>query len=362
MKIHNLRLRQFRNLNKISLEFHKGLNIIVGDNGQGKTNLVESLVFLSSGRSFRVSDDQLLIQRDESFASIDAQLDSSNHLRVVISDKGKHMQINKNVIRRLSDFMGQCNVVLFSPDDLNFISDTPRRRRHDIDLELGKISSQYINDLSSYNKVLSERNAHLKSFSIDEDYLEILTQQLIKNEIPIIQTRSKFTKDIISYINKTYRLLTESNDSVSLEYKSPLSNDGDLEEGLRHRMKESLQRDIDTRMTNVGIHRDDFIFKINDEPVLHVASQGQRRMLMIAYKLALITLIHEQQAYYPILCLDDLFSELDSGRRENVLKMLPEAMQVFITTTDIDFIKTDREHFVFEVVDGAVSKHLGGTV
>ena len=362
MKIHNLRLRQFRNLNNVSLKFHSGLNVIVGDNGQGKTNLVESLVFLSSGRSFRVADDSLLIHTAKEFASIDADLDNSTQLKVVISDKGKYMQINQNTVKKLSDFMGQCNVVLFSPDDLNFISDTPRRRRHDIDLELGKMSNQYIGLLRSYTKLLTERNAHLKSNSVDYDYLEILTDQLIKSEEPIICIREKFSREIIPYISEIYQKLTGTESLVSLEYKSPVSCDGDISSKLLQRMRDSLQRDIETRMTNVGIHRDDFIFKVDGSPVLHVASQGQRRMLMIAYKLALVELIHKQSQTYPILCLDDLFSDVDSGRRKSVVEMLPDAMQVFITTTDLSFIITDRDHYVFEVESGQVRQKLGGSV
>ncbi|WP_240915974.1 DNA replication/repair protein RecF [Erysipelothrix sp. HDW6C] len=357
MRVNQLTLQQFRNVSQMGLDFPHNLTVFIGDNGQGKTNIIESLVFLSSGRSFRVNDDRYLIQDKKQFAKIDAILDSKHRLGVVISEQGKFLQVNQNVIKKLSDFIGYCNVVLFNPDDLNFFTDAPRKRRRDVDFELGKISKDYLAILSRYTRVLSERNAYLKSKALDTDYLEVITDELVSVQIPIIKQRNAFRKRIEPRINHYYQMITQQDVHVTLDYRCSVSpEDEDIKTSLHTKMKESLRRDQELRMTQVGIHRDDFVFKVEGIPVVNVSSQGQKRMLMIAYKLALVDLIFESQGYYPILCLDDLFSELDETRRKLVIEILPAAMQVFITTTDLRFIMTERELNVFDVRGGHVHK------
>ncbi|UPU38431.1 DNA replication and repair protein RecF [Erysipelothrix sp. Poltava] len=193
MKVKNLELKQFRNISNLNLSFNKNINVFVGDNGQGKTNIIESLVYLSSGRSFRVSSDEYLIQYGNEFLSVIADIEDQNNtqnLKVVLSSAGKYLQVNQQPLKKMTEFIGRCNVVLFNPEDINFYSNSPRKRRREIDFELGKMSKRYLNQLSLSNKLLSERNAYLKNKNVDQDYLEILTEKLVDASILIIEMRA----------------------------------------------------------------------------------------------------------------------------------------------------------------------------
>lgn len=355
MLIKNLVLQQFRNFSKADLHFTKAITVFVGNNGQGKTNLVESLVFLATGRSFRVRDDSVLIQHKQVVATIDAVLESGKHLKVAISSKGKHMVVNGGAVSKVSDFIGHCNVILFAPDDLSFFTDSKRRRRHDIDLELGKISKGYLKLLGDYNKMLSERNALLKQPQWDLVYMDLVTNSLIDKMLPIIKQRLTFSQRLEPHINKIYRFLTQDTSEIKIIYNGPLNDSSYTHGNLKLRFDASLERDKHLKASQIGIHRDDFTFMMDGNPINEVASQGQRRMIMLAYKLAVLFLVKEKTGSYPILCLDDLFSELDKVRRQRVLKLLPEAVQVFITTTDISFIETNRDIQIVHVNNGEIS-------
>lgn len=361
MRINNLTLRKFRNIDFCELEFPKNLNIFVGNNGQGKTNLIESIVYLSSARSFRVSDDKVLIQHNEPFCEISALVkrkEDQSRIRFVLSDAGKYLTLNNQVTKRLSALMGLCNVVLFNPDDLNFFTYAPRRRRREIDFEMGKLSQNYVEHLSRAAKLLNERNAYLKQSAYDSDYLGVLSQELANVSAIIMKQRYEFVLRLQALITQHYQFLSDRDDVITFEYKSPVPISTTLEEDLLKKMADSLQRDRDFRLTHVGIHRDDFILKINDIPVVEVSSQGQRRMLMLAFKFAIVALIYEKRSMYPILCLDDLFSELDETRRVRVMELIHEDMQVFISTTDLSFINTQRGRDIFRLIEGNVQKEV----
>lgn len=361
MRINSLTLRKYRNIDFCELNFQKNLNIFVGNNGQGKTNVIESIVYLSSARSFRVSDDKVLIQHNEPFCEISARvtrLQDQSNIRFVLSDSGKYLTINGLVSKKLSSIMGLCNVVLFNPDDLNFFTFAPRKRRREIDYEMGKLSHNYVDLLLNANKLLNERNAYLKQSQVDEDYLAVITTELIKVSSIIMKQRFEFTKQIQVLVTKFYQFLSDCNDEITFEYRGPVSVGESTEMELLQKMHESLQRDRDFRLTHVGIHRDDFIFKINGIAVVDVSSQGQRRMLILAYKFALVELIYEKRNFYPILCLDDLFSELDEMRRSRIMELLHEDMQVFISTTDLSFINTHRSRDVYRFNEGNIQKEV----
>lgn len=360
MRINSLVLKQFRNIQSCELVFENNLNVLAGNNGQGKTNVIEAVVFLSSCRSFRTSDDSLLIKKGSTFGKIEARVDNktqdNNQLKVVISESGKYLSVNQAVLGKLSEFIGHCNVVLFNPDDVYFFSQAPRKRRREIDFELGKLNSAYLTRLSLVMKLLNERNACLKAKEVDRELLQVITQQLAQASVLIIEARQKLVDQLEPRINSYYQLLSESRDVVTLDYEGCVPISDTTAEHLIRRMEDSRKRDLDTRASNVGIHRDDFVFKLNDVAVNGSLSQGQKRMLILAYKLALVDLIHEQDGQYPILCLDDLFSELDTQRRRTVLELINEDIQVFISTTDIEFIETKRSISCYWVDNGIVRK------
>lgn len=361
MRINSVQLRQFRNLNQVSLKFDNNINVFIGNNGQGKTNFIEALVYLSSGRSFRLQNDINLVQKDKEFAEIQAELFKNNNrisLRAVLSDQGKYFQVNQVSIPLMSDFIGNCNIVLFNPDDLQFFTSTPSKRRREFDFELGKMSKKYMRHLSIASKLLSERNAYLKIQSIDHDYLKIITDQLIQESIYIIQSRDALVKKLEPMINEKYQYLSENQSQIEIEYKTSITNIKNIKSELDDKMLSSLQRDLDLKMTHVGIHRDDYIFKMNGMPVSNVASQGQKRMIILAYKLALVDLIYSKAKEFPVLCLDDLFSELDKTRRKRVLMALDKDLQVFITSTDKGFIENRTQVSLFNVVEGEINREV----
>ncbi|HZJ87274.1 MAG TPA: DNA replication and repair protein RecF, partial [Erysipelothrix sp.] len=263
--------------------------------------------------------------------------------------------------KKLSDFIGLSNVVLFNPDDIQFFVQAPRKRRKEIDYELGKSSKTYLQNLLHVNQYLQNRNAYLKQHQQDPIYLDTLDQQIADLSELIIIKRLEFTKYMSSKTNKYYQQFTDSHDLITLTYECCVDLEKDnYNHALLNKMKDNRQRDLDLKMTNVGIHRDDFIFKINDDHVVDVMSQGQRRMMMIAYKLAIIDWFMELNQKKPIFCMDDLFSELDEEKRNLVLKHLHKDLQIFITTTDLDFIQTNKDKKIFEIEKGKVRRSLNG--
>lgn len=359
MKINNLTLRNFRNIAETNLSFSDHLNIFYGDNGQGKTNIVESIVYLSSARSFRVNDDKNLVRINQLFAEVKGTIineKKSKILRSVISEQGKYFEVDHQNLNLMSDFIGHCNVVLFNPDDLNFFSASPKFRRREIDYEIGKMSKKYLTNLTLANKYLKERNAYLKNSQVDLDYLEVITIKLVEVSYEIMSIRSVFVDRISPLVNAYYQKLSGKSIPLSLHYESLLAKDNFTQEALLNIYKNNVQRDLDFKSTNQGFQREDFIFKIGDVLVSNVASQGQKRMIMIAYKLAVIDLFYKRTRSFPIFCLDDLFSELDEEKRDRVLNLLPESMQVFITTTDLSFVESKKNKTVFKVIEGNVFK------
>lgn len=358
MKLDSLSLVNFRNINEASLQFHDHLNIFIGKNGQGKTNVIESIVFLSSGRSFRVLDDKVMIRNSQSFAKIEGIVDYRS-LSIVLSEEGKYLKYNNRVLNRLSEFIGLCNVVLFNPDDLQFFNQAPRKRRREIDFELGKSSNEYVVNLSKVNALISERNAFLKSNVDDMSFLDVIDEQIVMYSKDIMDKRLAFIKALSWRINKVYRDISGDDVSVELEYVAPVVMVDDYIDALRKRIRDSRGRDLQFKSTHIGIHRDDYVFKIDGKPVIHVMSQGQRRILMVAYKIGVIEWFIEEMNQVPIFCMDDLFSELDSNKREAILSYLNPLVQVFITTTDIEFIRTQKDRYVFAVDAGVISKEEG---
>lgn len=353
MKIDSLNLFHYRNIESIEMKCHPSINVLVGDNGQGKTNIVEALVYLSFGQSFRVSDDKLLIMNDEPFAKIDSKAVDGDELSIVISKEGKYITRNGAVLKRLSNLIGIMNVVLFQPDDLNFFTNAPRLRRREIDYELGKANHQTLQHLTRHRQLMSLRNSALKSESVDMDYISIIDEELIKISVDLIRWRSAFIQDLQERIYVYYKRLSHSDIDVSIVYQSVVDPSSDtLEQDLREKMTASLQRDLMFKMTHVGTHRDDYIFKMDGGDVAHRASQGQRRMLVLAYKFSLIDYFKEITGQTPILCLDDLYSELDQHKRNELLNWIPEDVQIFITTTDLAFIDPYIKGKIFNIDKG----------
>jgi DNA replication and repair protein RecF len=355
MRISHLILKDFRNYQSCDLKFSHQICVLVGDNAQGKTNLLESIYFLSNARLFRTSDEKACIRFNQEFALIKASLDHDINLKVVVHPKGKTLFVQNQLLKKTSEFVGKLNAVLFSPSDLDLFEASPKARRYLIDVELGKINPTYMHYLSHYNRTLKERNALLKETKLDHTYLEVLTRQLIDDQKILIPIRKIFVSQLNDEIIKIFPKLSLVNNTVQMRLMG-ISEEEDLEESLVKRYEKSLERDVLFKQTHVGIHRDDLHFTLDDQEVSEVASQGQKRMFVIAIKAALVNVIATYTHERPVLLLDDVFSELDAKRREALYLFLHNQGQTIITSTDEESIEPwlkEKVQFI-DVVEGKI--------
>lgn len=362
MYIKNIQLRNFRNYENAYIEFNPSINLITGANAQGKTNLLESLVYLSLTRSHRIVDDKKLIRNDEMFAGIDCNFVDTDEkdIEVIIHPNGKTLMIHKSPLKKSSEFIGLLNVVLFSPDDLRIFNDQPKERRRVMNQEITKVSTKYLLSLNQFQMYLKDRNALLKSEKIDLNYLDILDEQMSKVEAQIIRERRKFIEVIQSVISKIYQELSGSEIKLEVMYKTFIEDTEELEEKILEIHRESRQKDMEYHITKVGIHLDDLIFKMDDQNLIYFASQGQKRMVMLSFKLALLNYIKLMTKKQPILLLDDVLSELDYSRQKKLLQMVQLDFQCIITTTEIpDFLK-HADMTEFRIEGGKIFPLTGG--
>ncbi|MDL2276028.1 DNA replication/repair protein RecF [Breznakia sp. OttesenSCG-928-G09] len=365
MKIKKLKILNFRNYQNEELHFDNGIHVIIGKNGQGKTNLLESIYYLSCTKSHRIKDDHSLINKNSSFFNLDACITKNQkdvEIRCNVSDSGKNLFLYRNPIQKVSDFIGFFNAVMFYPDDMNLFGSTPKRRRQFIDLELGKLSKTYTNTLNNYYKVLKERNSYLKNGSVDPLFLDTLDDQLITYQMKIVKQRKKFIEDILRKSNDFYLSLSNDNTVIDYRYVSDVMYDEDemvMCKELKAKYLKVREKDLYFKSSSIGIHRDDYIFYMNGNEINTFASQGQKRILLLSLKLGIVYTIYELTKDYPVLILDDVFSELDEERRKRLLTLLPDEIQIFISTTDFIKIEDDKNINYWMVDDGNIEKIRG---
>ena len=358
MKIKSLTLRDFRNILSLSVSFHESITILVGDNAQGKTNLLEAIYFLSTGRSHRVNDEQVCIRHGQDSALIKGTIEGSNpfELKVVLHPQGKSLFYQHTLLKRSSEFIGKMNAVLFSPSDMELFDASPKARRRFMDTELGKINPVYVDLLSKTMKLLKDRNMILKEKVIDETYLEVVTQRMIEYQVDLIRLRTAFIDRLNASLNRYFKRLSLSDDQIQIDYQGPVKWSLDCAQELSEKYANHHERDVFMKMTSVGIHRDDLSFRLNGIPVSEIASQGQRRMIVIALKCALLDVIEETIGEKPILLLDDVFSELDANRRKALFTTLHQNTQTIISTTDLEHVKEwlSEAVLIYEVSAGKI--------
>ena len=359
MKIHHLKLLNFRNYEKMEVSFSPKYNIIFGNNGSGKTNLVESIYVLALTKSFRGTVDKILLMNSKDVCRIEGEVSDkyTNKYKLILKDGGKKVKINNTKVDKLSDYISQISVVLFNPDDLRFIKDSPTIRRKAINLEISQINNSYLKNLNMYNKLLKQRNSYLKTTNINanssSEFLTILTNKLVDYGEKIYESRRKYINLLNQKIGELYNSICGIQD-LNLEYSSDYK-DFDREKILK-KYQDNLNRDIILGKTTVGIHHDDIKFKLEGYNIKDYGSEGQQKNAIIAYKLTELEIFYQIRGNYPILILDDLFSELDRLKINNILNLINDDIQTFITTTEIDKINDNvlSNSKLFEVVDGYV--------
>ncbi len=340
MRISQLTLRQFRNYPKAHFQFSPGTNVIVGQNANGKTNLIEAIYLLSVAKSFRTRINTEMVMFDTSFAKIEGDVDAHSrhyHLEMVLSQEGKRAKVNGHEMTKSSDFVGIINVVVFTPDDLFLIKGSPRERRRFMDIELSKLSNSYLYHFNQFSHLLKERNLYLKSEKIDPVYLDVLTSQLVDEQLILIARRQSFVSKLNVEAQKAYARIASQKESMTVTYQSGFDlTASDLRQSLMHTYAHDRERDIRFGMTHHGIHKDDLMIALNEREAHLYASQGQQRSIVLALKIALLQLIYDEIGEYPILLLDDVLSELDDRRKTMLLDLLNDKIQTFITTTSLE--------------------------
>ena len=361
MWLKNLSIKQFRNYHNIEVDFNPKLNVFVGRNAQGKTNLLESIYFLALTRSHRTKTDKNLIQFEEEQLQVSGLLQKKTAtipLEIDLTQKGRITKVNHLKQARLSDYIGHMNVVLFAPEDLQLVKGAPAIRRKFIDIELGQIKPIYLSDLSSYNHVLKQRNTYLKSTqNIDETFLSVLDDQLVEYGCRVMIHRAEFIQKMDFFGQKKHFDISDQLEELSIRYQPSVNfvDKEHLADSFYRALQKSRSRDLFKKNTGVGPHRDDMIFLINGIEA-SFGSQGQHRSLVLSIKLAEIELMEGITKESPILLLDDVMSELDNNRQLKLLETISHNIQTFITTTSLDHLQNLPDNLsIFTVNDGQLS-------
>ena len=340
MIIKELTLHNYRNYSSKHFEFKPGINIILGDNGVGKTNVVEAIYYQSLARSFRGVDDVDLIKYNSDYASISSKIEIGNlnrDITTIISKNGRQVMINNKSIERISDLAKTINVILFEPKDVLLFKGSPKERRNFLDISLTKHTESYLSAISRYNKVLKDRNEVLKQPNVDQTLLETTTEMLIKAAAPIVQYRESYLKDINDILNKITRALTGVHARTEIIYHPFVKNDENYETNARNAFNKALEADLKQKATSIGIHREDFSINLFDKDIATFGSQGQNRLVALALKLSPYFLIEDKDKR-PIVVLDDVMSELDEKHQNVLIKFLKKFEQVFITATKLKIV------------------------
>ena len=338
MNITKLELTNFRNYKKQIFDNFSNLNIIIGKNGIGKTSIIEAIYLGSLAKSFKTNNEQLIMRNDSEFFRIKIyyfDYGPKKNLEVFYDKDGKKTKINSKIQRKLSEFISQYRVIILSPDELKLIKSSPNTRRNYINIQISQLHKEYLHFLNNYNILIKNKNDFLKKLmfnsNLDRRYLDILDEKIVEEGMKIYSYRKKYIDMINDYINDIFTNY-QQNSQVSIKYISDYEVDD--KEKLLNILKKNRNKEINIGMTAFGIHRDDYEFIQNGNNAKEYSSQGIQKLIVLAMKLSEVQIFVEKYEIYPILLLDDLFSELDEKNRNNIFKSLDSKIQVFITTTD----------------------------
>ena len=371
MKLKELKLTNFRNYKEVKLEFNPNINIFIGDNGSGKTNILEAIYILSLTKSGRYGTDSDLIKNGEANLTISGVVnfdDYEKSYKLSLDKFTKRVYINSNQIKKISNYIGEFAVTSFLPNDIEIIKGSPSIRRNTLNIQIGVLYNNYLTYVNEYNSLLKIRNEYLKRLNIngmaDSKYLDVINSKMIDISVKIYYFRFFYISEINKILPSIYKKLS-SNLDLSIDYQNSLGifeyDESKIREILQTKYKKNLYKEMMQGITLVGLHRDDLVFKINSLESKVYASEGQQRLIVIAYKIAELLVYKKIKKEYPVLLLDDVFSEIDIKRRNNIVKFLRKDIQVIITTTDLEEIQLDlvREAKIFKIKNGEI-KIKGG--
>lgn len=368
MRLTELSLKQYRNYQAQTVSFSPHINVLIGENAQGKTNLLEAIYVLALTRSHRTSNDRELIKFGEAFAKITgkvARADKTTTLELVVANQGKKARVNGIEQAKLSQYLGQLNVVLFAPEDLTIVKGSPAQRRRFIDMEFGQMNPRYLYALSQYKALLKQRNQYLKQLKYHQQHdlvlLSVLSDQLADFGGQIVAERTRLLAQMSEFAAVIHQTIASDKEQLAFHYQSQVAeadraSAAAATAALSQLFESNRAREIEQGTTLVGPHRDDVAFMVNGKNVASFGSQGQQRTTALAVKLAEIDLMKAQTGEYPLLLLDDVLSELDDNRQTHLLAAIQDKVQTFLTTTSLDGIIEDliETPEVFHVAHGTL--------
>ncbi len=356
MIVKSLSLGDYRNIEKLNIEFSPGVNILYGSNAQGKTNILEAMYMCATGRSMRTHIPKEVISFGKDSAHIQMIADKGvfkDKINIHIKKNNKKgIAINNIAVKNINELFGTVNIILFSPEDLMLVKEGPSLRRRYMDMELCQLSRIYADDLSRYYKLLRERNTLLKEEKCDNMALDIYDSQLVEYGIKIMKERNRFINETALKAEIIHSDITSGKEELEIIYIPDVS-----EKDYARKMREYREKDIYYKSTSVGIHKDDILFNINGVNARDYGSQGQHRTICLSLKLAEVENVKEKTGYSPVLLLDDVLSELDRKRQLYIINSIKN-IQTVITSTGIDDIlqSINENASIFYVKDGVIEK------
>ena len=367
MYVRSILLRNYRNYSEIQLDFDPNINVFLGQNAQGKTNILEAVYYASLGHSHRTHSDTDLIRWEQSAASVQLDFDRlgvGNHLEFQFSrEKRRRILLNEHPIRP-KELIGSINTVLFSPEDLFLIKGAPAGRRRFLDAEISQASPAYYHELQQYNRIVTQRNTLLKRIrerKAPAEMLDLWDPQLIESAVKITKKRQEAVKKLNMLANLMQRRISDNRENLSIAYEIHGQEEGDMTNDLASWYNKELvsHREVDILRgsTTRGPHHDDIVLMVNGINLRNFGSQGQQRTGVLSLKLSELEFLRSETGEYPILLLDDVMSELDASRRQQLMAYIRrERIQTMITATDAAYFPQERIGTYFYVKAGRITR------
>ena len=352
MVFRNISLENFRNYGNQTIAFHEKLNLFLGKNAQGKTNLLESLFIMGLGKSFRTNKDSDMIAFGKDYARASCLADGekgNTEIDIVYQKEGKIIKVDGVKLSRSADLLEHVYIVIFSPEDLKIIKEGPEHRRRFLDRELCQIKPVYYSDLGNYKKVLKQRNFLLREKNPDRNLFSVFDVSLADYGTRIVAERKDFTKRLQELSSKIHSDISQGQENLNVEYETEVTD----KEQFRALLEKNFESDIYKGFTGFGPHKDDLRIEVNGVDIRTFGSQGQQRTAALSMKLAEIGLIKQETGCSAVLLLDDVLSELDNSRQRYLIESMKD-IQVFITATEIEKEVMDLlpEGFTFQIESG----------